>query len=251
MAVLVLDTATETLAGGVGTSEGLLGSTALRIPRGHSVLLQPVLADLMAHTGLAPSNVTKIGVGIGPGSYTGVRIGVSTAKAMAMALGIPLVTLSTLLALAESAVPGNPTGRVVVLPMLYARRQRAFGAYYEKVAGAWRVRRPPCVDTIEGWMDGLRDAGDGPAQDTRTCVVHDFQPKYGIDEDLIHTQSDQVLHLSEVSGQFAPALLQLVLGGYGSNWEGTEIHGVAPDYALPVEAEVKLAEGGEQSHGDC
>ncbi|OFW81201.1 MAG: tRNA (adenosine(37)-N6)-threonylcarbamoyltransferase complex dimerization subunit type 1 TsaB, partial [Alicyclobacillus sp. RIFOXYA1_FULL_53_8] len=141
MAVLVLDTATETLAVAVGDNHALLGSAAYRVARGHSVLLQPVVAEVMAHAGIKMDALQTIAVGIGPGSYTGVRIGVSTAKAMASVLGVDLVTVPTLFTLAEAAAPtpapASADGSSVVLAMLYARRQRAFGAVYQRVMGRW------------------------------------------------------------------------------------------------------------------
>ncbi|HBR52899.1 MAG TPA: tRNA (adenosine(37)-N6)-threonylcarbamoyltransferase complex dimerization subunit type 1 TsaB [Flavobacteriaceae bacterium] len=66
----------------------------------------------------------------GPGSYTGLRIGVSAAKGLCYALDKPLVSVSTLRALA-----GQVKGTDFIIPMLDARRMEVyaavFGAQYE------------------------------------------------------------------------------------------------------------------------
>jgi tRNA threonylcarbamoyladenosine biosynthesis protein TsaB len=60
-------------------------------------------------------------------------------------------------------------------------------------------------------------------------------------EDLPATGETRV-HLSEVAPDLAPALLRLFHHQPLPSASGTDIHTVVPDYALPVEAEVRLAE---------
>lgn len=257
MAVLVMDTATETLAVAVGDEQQLLGSAAYRVVRGHSTLLQPVIQEVLRHANLPVSSLTSIAVGIGPGSYTGVRIGVSTAKAMALALGAPLITVPTLLTMAEAAAPGTfePT---LVLSLLYARRQRAFGAIYDRQEGTWTVVQAPQVQPVADWMQVLQVQLEARKEGGRVLIVHDFVERYGLHPTLKALQTEtgftrvnEVIHLGAVAGQFGPALLHLVDTGHGSTAAGQEIHGIAPEYALPVEAEAKLAERGNLGHGDA
>ncbi len=150
MAVLTLDTATNVAAVAVGAGATPLASMASMVPRGHSRVLQPAIAAVLETASLQPTQLTQIVVGIGPGSYTGVRLGVATAKAMASALTIPLVSVSTLLGMAESAVPYE-AGGVIALPLLYARRKRAYGALYRKVGRRWEALLPPrCAQCLSG-----------------------------------------------------------------------------------------------------
>lgn len=250
MAVLVLDTATETLAVAVGNNHALLGSAAYRVVRGHSVLLQPVMAEVLAHAGIKMDSLQTIAVGIGPGSYTGVRIGVSTAKAMASVLGVDLVTMPTLFTLAEAAAPGQSEPPIVVLTMLYARRQRAFGAVYQRVMGRWEELQAPQVRLVTEWLEELSTLQQRSPAAYDFRVVHDFVERYGLD-DVMHTHpAHSVLRLEDVAGQFGPALFRLVDAGEGVRVKGPEIHRILPEYALPVEAEVKLAGEGGLSHGN-
>jgi tRNA threonylcarbamoyladenosine biosynthesis protein TsaB len=72
-----------------------------------------------------------VAVSDGPGSYTGLRIGGAAAKGLCFALGIPLVAVSTLRALAwqvatYTALPEN----YLYCPMLDARRMEVYAALY-------------------------------------------------------------------------------------------------------------------------
>ncbi|WDL95461.1 tRNA (adenosine(37)-N6)-threonylcarbamoyltransferase complex dimerization subunit type 1 TsaB [Alicyclobacillus sp. ALC3] len=274
MAVLAMDTATDALAVAVGSRGDSLASACLRVPRGHSRLLQPTVAQLLTAAGIAPADLTGICVGVGPGSYTGVRMAVSTAKAMATALGVPLYTVSTLVAIANAAVVAEQ-GRVAVLPLLYARRERAFGAVYTQVgadtsvdeAGATligdggtdalhsaaTVAAPPQVKSLAEWAEvatSLRQAN------WRIVTVHDLRSqKPQVQTQLaeviavLHEASDAVADLADVAPGIGPALLRLTAAGAAEMVSGDAVHDVAPDYALAVEAEVKLAERSDP-HGN-
>ncbi len=237
MAVLTLDTATNVAAVAVGAGETPLASMASQVPRGHSRVLQPAIAAVLETASLQPTQLTQIVVGIGPGSYTGVRLGVATAKAMASALAIPLASVSTLLCMAESAVPYEAED-VIALPLLYARRKRAYGALYRKVGRRWEALLPPQVRPVSEWAQALHQRY---ADARMAAIVHDFEPKHKVLEDLPSTGEIRV-HLSEVAPDLAPALLRLFHHQSLPSASGADIHTVVPDYALPVEAEVRLAE---------
>lgn len=59
--------------------------------RKHLEMLNPMLADAFAQTGLSFADVDLIGVTKGPGLVGALLVGIAAAKAMAMALDIPLV----------------------------------------------------------------------------------------------------------------------------------------------------------------
>ncbi len=65
----------------------------------------------------------------GPGSYTGLRVGLSVAKGLCFGLGIPLIAVSSLDALADFAQAAYPDG--LYFPMIDARRMEVYMGGYD------------------------------------------------------------------------------------------------------------------------
>lgn len=91
----------------------------------HSELLLPLVSECLAELGLKPGELSAVACGAGPGSFTGLRIGLSTAKGLCFALGLPLVMVSSLEALANRALTGDAQRRPV-LAVLDAFRGQVF-----------------------------------------------------------------------------------------------------------------------------
>ncbi|MGH9318172.1 MAG: tRNA (adenosine(37)-N6)-threonylcarbamoyltransferase complex dimerization subunit type 1 TsaB [Thermoanaerobaculia bacterium] len=110
MNVLALDTASPDPA--VALLVG--GKTFVeRLPSDQqaSVVLLSALGRCRCAAGISIEEFARIAVCAGPGSFTGLRVGLATAWGLARALGLPLETVSTLEAIAETArAPG--LGRV-------------------------------------------------------------------------------------------------------------------------------------------
>jgi tRNA threonylcarbamoyladenosine biosynthesis protein TsaB len=66
----------------------------------HATRLLPFASGLLADAGLGWSELERIAVGVGPGTFTGLRIGIATARGLAQSLGVTLVGVSSLRALA-------------------------------------------------------------------------------------------------------------------------------------------------------
>jgi tRNA threonylcarbamoyladenosine biosynthesis protein TsaB len=60
----------------------------------------PLINSLLEKRHLTLADLSAIAVSIGPGSFTGLRVGLATAKGIAYSGGLPLIGISTLLALA-------------------------------------------------------------------------------------------------------------------------------------------------------
>ncbi|MCL6634106.1 MAG: tRNA (adenosine(37)-N6)-threonylcarbamoyltransferase complex dimerization subunit type 1 TsaB, partial [Alicyclobacillus herbarius] len=251
MVVLTMDSATDALSVGLGCIDGgkaeVWTTATSLVPRGHSRLLQPLVMDVCTHAGVKPCAIEAIAVGVGPGSYTGVRLAVSTAKAMALALNIPVRTISTLAALAEAACPDVGVSRWLAMPLLYARRKRAFGAVYAKQAGKWTALYPEQVQPVVEWADRLKtavaDAEAGASGSKPEClVVDDFRESHHVLPDLMQAPVHVRVPLRDAAGGLGTALLRLAAAGYGQWRSGDEVHEIEPMYGLAVEAEVKLEE---------
>jgi tRNA threonylcarbamoyladenosine biosynthesis protein TsaB len=248
MAVLAMDTATLVAAVAVGTDEQILASATSWVSRGHSKVLQPAIQSVLTTANLSARDLINIVVGVGPGSYTGVRLAVATAKAMAATLQISLTPVSTLLGMAEAAVP-YPTGvePVWALPMLYARRRRAFGALYRKIGSLWTTVVPEQVMEVDAWIETARV--QRAQSDDPLVTVHDFEPRHKVLDVLPVTPGWTHVPLTEVAGGLAAGLIRVRRNQSLPGLSGDEIHSLVPNYALPVEAEAKLAERSANRHG--
>ena len=71
--------------------------------RHQSTELMPKLRLLLATAGIALGDLKAIVVVSGPGTFTGLRIGISAAKGLAEAARIPLIAISSLVAMSSKA----------------------------------------------------------------------------------------------------------------------------------------------------
>ncbi|PWK20915.1 tRNA (adenosine(37)-N6)-threonylcarbamoyltransferase complex dimerization subunit type 1 TsaB [Xanthomarina spongicola] len=94
----------------------------------HAERLHVYIEKLLAENNLIANQLDAIAVSKGPGSYTGLRIGVSAAKGLCFALDKPLISVSTLMALAQQVT----IDKGVVIPMLDARRMEVYSAIFDK-----------------------------------------------------------------------------------------------------------------------
>jgi len=101
--ILVLDTATRTPIVGLARPDGsLVVQRQWQSHHRHGEELLQRIDELLADAGVARSDLSGVVVGTGPGSFTGLRIGLATAKTIAYSLDIPIVGISSTLALAAA-----------------------------------------------------------------------------------------------------------------------------------------------------
>ena len=93
----------------------------------HAEKLHLFIKEVIDKSGVSRNNLDAIAISKGPGSYTGLRIGVSTAKGLCFSLDKPLISVSTLHALALQVK--KPLSGVIV-PMLDARRMEVYSAIF-------------------------------------------------------------------------------------------------------------------------
>lgn len=136
MKILALDTSTEYCSVALLTGDVLFAREILAGQR-HSSLLVPLVGEVLAEGGASLPELDGIAFGSGPGSFTGLRIGCGVVQGLAFGANLPVVGVSTLLALAE----GSAAERVVAC--LDARMGEVYHAVYEKVGGAWQELSPP------------------------------------------------------------------------------------------------------------
>lgn len=151
MTVLGIDTSSDASSAALVFDDGRIITDSVIDGRRHAEELAPLIARLADP--LPP--LSLIAVGVGPGPYTGLRVGIATANALGLALGVPVVGICSLDAIAaDHAVHG------LCIVTSDARRKEAYWARYQ---------------------DGLRI--DGPhvslvteLDDANTTFVNDLRP---------------------------------------------------------------------------
>ncbi len=132
MNILALDTCTE-LCSVALLYQGELYQHNQMTERGHSDMVLSMMTALLDEAGATIADVDVIAFGRGPGSFTGVRIGVGVAQGIAYARNIPVVGISTLAAVAQTAVDKLTTDRVAVA--MDARMGEIYCASYQSQNG--------------------------------------------------------------------------------------------------------------------
>jgi tRNA threonylcarbamoyladenosine biosynthesis protein TsaB len=127
MNLLALETATESCSVALVHGETVIARSELA-PRRHAERVLPMADALLAEAGLGKHALDAIAVGRGPGAFTGVRLAISLAQGMAMALDRPVVTISSLAALALEA----PEDDAAILAVIDARMGEIYAASYRR-----------------------------------------------------------------------------------------------------------------------
>ncbi|MFL5259627.1 MAG: tRNA (adenosine(37)-N6)-threonylcarbamoyltransferase complex dimerization subunit type 1 TsaB [Hyphomicrobiales bacterium] len=108
------------------------------VQKGHADLIAPLVRELMNEAGLTFPELGCIGVTVGPGSFTGVRTGLAMARGLGLALGIPVVGLDTLSAIACNTVDRGAS-------LVVAADARRSQVYYASFGPGLRLEDGPVV----------------------------------------------------------------------------------------------------------
>lgn len=127
MNLLAIETATEACSVALIHGDEIITRSEVA-PRRHAELVLPMADALLAEAGLGRHALHAIAVGRGPGAFTGVRLGISLAQGMALALDVPVITISSLAALALEA----PEDEVPILAVIDARMGEIYAASYRR-----------------------------------------------------------------------------------------------------------------------
>jgi tRNA threonylcarbamoyladenosine biosynthesis protein TsaB len=136
MKILALDTSSEYLSLALWLDGKLFTHDAL-VGQAHSQQILPALHTLLNKAGIPLSALDGIAFGAGPGSFTGLRIGCGIAQGLAFGADLPVIGVSTLLALAHAANTENVAIERVIA-CLDARMGEVYLAVYEKSDAEWK-----------------------------------------------------------------------------------------------------------------
>lgn len=128
----------------------------------HAEHLILFIEEVLRQANISLKEIHAIALSKGPGSYTGLRIGTSTAKGLCYSLGIPLISISTLRAMAfEMAKKQDYT---FYCPMIDARRMEVFSSIYDQANKEVRQIQADIVDEntyAKFFEDKILFFGDG------------------------------------------------------------------------------------------
>ena len=137
----------------------------------HAERLHVYIKALFDENNIETSQIDAVAVSKGPGSYTGLRIGVSAAKGLCFALDKPLISVSTLEALAHQVKISDG----VIVPMLDARRMEVYASVFDADYNEIREIKAEILDA-NSYINYLEQGkvyfvGNG-VEKTKTIITH-------------------------------------------------------------------------------
>ncbi len=145
MKLLAIDTVTEACSVALMYDDEIRESYEVT-PRGHSQRVLPMVEQLLSQAGLKPTQLDALVMDRGPGSFTGVRIGVSVIQGLAFALDLPVISISSLAALAQAAY--RKQGSEQVLAVIDARMGEVYWGYYKLEHGRMCLQADEAVSPV-------------------------------------------------------------------------------------------------------
>ncbi|MEO8401341.1 MAG: tRNA (adenosine(37)-N6)-threonylcarbamoyltransferase complex dimerization subunit type 1 TsaB [Gammaproteobacteria bacterium] len=165
MKILAFDTSSAACSVALLNEEKITSRHEL-IPMQQAKQLLPMIDALLAADKIKPNQLDAIAFGCGPGSFTGVRIAVSVAAGLAYATQKPLISISSLAAVAQAAY--DDLGWKQLLVACDARINEVYWAAYEvqtdnlvHLNGIEQVTLPEAIihPGTDGWS-GVGNAWD-------------------------------------------------------------------------------------------
>ncbi len=127
MKILAVETATRCQGVAIVADEQILAEETHADCASHASILVPTIDRLLKSLNVSMGQLDGLAVSIGPGSFTGLRVGLSTMMGFRVATKLPLVTVSTLEAMAWN-LKGEER---IVCPTLKANRGEVYWALFQ------------------------------------------------------------------------------------------------------------------------
>lgn len=153
--IVSIETATSVCAVALHESGQLVASHENRLEKSHSSHLLPELEHLLEVAGWQMKALDAVALSAGPGSYTGLRIGAATAKGICYGQDIPLISVSTLEAMARQLTYKTPSESRLV-PMIDARRMEVYYCMTDNKGNLISEPAPKVIDE-NSFSEELRD----------------------------------------------------------------------------------------------
>jgi tRNA threonylcarbamoyladenosine biosynthesis protein TsaB len=173
--ILAIETSTE-IASVALFNEDQIFHKILEGVQTHSQGILPAIQDLLVEANLTLNQCDAIAYGCGPGAFTGVRTACGIVQGLAFGLTIPVIPVSSLLAMAHNmkSVGGIGFEFLDFICILDARMGEVYWAHYQLLDGMWSEISAPQLSVI-----------DNVLQYSRHMKIN-FALASGIDASLFH-----------------------------------------------------------------
>lgn len=165
--ILHIETATLVCSVAISDNGKCIALRESFVANSHVEMLTTFIEELINELDWKYSDIDAIAVSKGPGSYTGLRIGVSSAKGLCFSLEKPLISVSTLkaMALGMAKLIEKTNEKVLFCPMIDARRMEVYSAIFDKENNEVRQIEAEIIDAAS-FSNYLKNhivyfAGDG------------------------------------------------------------------------------------------
>lgn len=224
MNVLGIESSSLVASVALVTDDLLVAEYTVNFKKTHSQTLLPMLDEIVKMVGIDLDSIDAIAISGGPGSFTGLRIGSATGKGLGLALKKPLVSVSTIEAMAY-----NLYGSAYrICPIMDARRNQVYTGIYDSRNGFSQIKEP-CAMDIWDLMEELNEAGE------RVMFLGDGVPVYkNVIEEKLHVPYEFApAHLNRQRASSVAAL------GLRDSLKGKSVKAAehAPDYLRKPQAE--------------
>lgn len=125
--ILAFDTSTHACTAALQVGKKIYSRFQIA-PNQHAALLLPMIQELLIDANITRTDLQAIAFGAGPGSFMGVRLATGIAQGLAFGLKIPVIPISTLQIIAQTA--HEKTGAKKIIAGWDARMQEIYWGMY-------------------------------------------------------------------------------------------------------------------------
>jgi len=143
--ILAFDTATHACSAALYHRDHVFSRFEIA-PREHSKLLLPMIKSILSEATITLADVQVIAFGCGPGSFMGARLATGMAQGLALGLHLPVISVSTLHLLAQTAYEETPSNVRQVVAGWDARMDGIYWGVY--LADQQGIMQPIHDDTL-------------------------------------------------------------------------------------------------------
>ncbi|MFO8024932.1 tRNA (adenosine(37)-N6)-threonylcarbamoyltransferase complex dimerization subunit type 1 TsaB [Thiohalophilus sp.] len=204
MKILALDAVTEACSAALWI-DGEIQQRYAVAPREHTRLILPMVDELLHTTDLKLTDLDFIAFDQGPGSFTGIRVTMSVLQGLAFAARLPVLGISSLAALAQSAYRIH--GAQQVLSLIDARMNELYWGIYRQQDGVMQLQDRESVAPLAAipFCENCQLIGSGVS----ACTNELRQAGYSrlIEDELLrYPRAEYIVELAAASAERAMAV---------------------------------------------